>query len=156
MNNSFVSCSRFQPPESDDTSERWLPLGAAAAVGLFKNCYGDANALIRRDVFKALGGFTEDRGVGHEDWELWARAVLRGFNLQVVPEALYWYRLAGGGMLSESIGSSQSAQALRYANNARNLRPYLERLSGWPEAQDVVRLAQGMFLVDRETSTGGK
>jgi len=27
--------------------ERWLPLGAAAVVGIFKNCYGDANALVR-------------------------------------------------------------------------------------------------------------
>ena len=48
--------------------------------------------------------------VFHEDWELWARAVLNGYALQVVPEALYWYRLGGGGMLSESIGGSHLAQ----------------------------------------------
>ena len=50
------------------------------------------------------------RVAGHEDWELWARAVLNGYALQVVPEALYWYRLGGGGMLSESIGGSHLAQ----------------------------------------------
>ena len=43
-----------------------------------------------------VGGFTEDAGVGHEDWELWARAILKGYTLQVVPEALYWYRTASG------------------------------------------------------------
>ena len=80
---------------------------------------------MRRDVFASLGGFTEDEGTGHEDWELWAKArrhrthttqmslqtlrsplplpslrqaVLRGYRLQVVPEPLYWYRLAGGGI----------------------------------------------------------
>ena len=31
--------------------------------------------------------------MGHEDWELWARAVLQGYKLQVVPEAPCWYRV---------------------------------------------------------------
>ena len=136
------------PVGSDDpiTTERWLPLGDAAAVGVFRNCFGDASALVRLSAFRALGGFTEDANVGHEDWELWARAVLRGYKLQTVPEPLYWYRVAGGGMLSESIGAHGTAQAQRNMNYARNLRPYLERLAGWPEAQDALQLSQGLFL----------
>jgi hypothetical protein len=135
------------PPETEETSERWLPLGDAAAVGVFKNCFGDASALVRRATFEALGGFTEEGGVGHEDWELWARVVLSGYKLRVVPEPLYWYRVAGGGMLGESIGSSRMHGTQRLANHARNLRPYLQRLASWPEAQDAVRLAQGMYLM---------
>ena len=102
--------------------------------------------MVRRTTFEALGGFTEDASVGHEDWELWARAVLHGYRLQVVPEALYWYRLARGSMLAESIGGGTLTQAQRHANHARNIRPYLQRLAGWPEAQDAVRLVQGMYL----------
>ena len=49
-------------------------------------------------------------------------------------------------MLSLSIGAGRLALAQRNTNNARNIRPYLERLSGWPEAQDLVRLAQGRFM----------
>ena len=135
--------SRQRPPKEEDaaarSTERWLPLGAAATVGIFKNCFGDASALVQRSAFDALRGFTEDAGVGHEDWELWARAVLQGYKLQVVPEALYWYRIGGGGMLSLSIGAGHLALAQRNTNNARNIRPYLERLAGWPEAQDLVR-----------------
>ena len=56
-----------------------------------------------------------------------------------MPEALYWYRIGGGGMLSLSIGAGHLALAQRNTNNARNIRPYLERLAGWPEAQDLVR-----------------
>ena len=115
-------------------------------MGVFKNCFGDAASLVRRSTFEQLGGFTEDGGVGHEDWELWARAVLRGYTLRVVPEPLYWYRLGRGSMLAESIGGGVLAQAQRHANHARNIRPYLQRLSGWPEAQDAVRLVQGMYL----------
>lgn len=69
----------------------------------------------------------------------------------MVPEALYWYRVGGGGMLSLSIGAGRVALAQRNTNNARNIRPYLERLSGWPEAQDLVRLAQGQFMTAPHT-----
>ena len=136
--------SKAAPPVIAGASERFLPLGAASAVGVFKNCFGDASALIRTSVFRELGGFTEERGIGHEDWELWAKAVLRGYRLEVVPEALYWYRL-GSGMLAESLGGGQVAQIQLYANHARNIRPYIEKLAGWAEAEELVRLAQGMF-----------
>ena len=138
----------FEPPPGSDvsTTERWLPLGDAAVVGLFKNCFGDSAALVRRAAFVELGGFTEDGHVGHEDWELWARAVLRGYKLRLVPEALYWYRVAGGGMLGESIGKGRLIKAQRLANHARNLRPYTQHVAGWPDGQDVLRLAQGMHL----------
>ena len=160
------------PPNADASSERWLPLGGAAVVrgeregggeggeagewsvrkclpssqvGVFRNCFGDANALVRRTTFEALGGFTEDSGVGHEDWELWVRAVLRGYHMLVVPEPLYWYRvLASGGMLAESLGSGAAARAQLRSNHARNIRPYLQRLAGWPEAQELLLLTEGL------------
>ena len=53
---------------------------------------------------------------------------------------------ARAGMLAESLGGSAFARAQRQANHARNLRPYLQRLAGWPEAQDAVKLAQGLYL----------
>ena len=149
--------AKSPPPDAEPTSERWLPLGDAAALGVFRNVFGDASALVRREAFEALGGFTEDANVGHEDWELWARAVLRGYKLQVVPEALYWYRIAhapGGSMLAESIGGTRLAQAQRHANHARNIRPYLQRLRGWPDAQDALRLAQGMYLESSSMGAG--
>ena len=50
-------------------------LGPAVALGLWRNVLGDTNTLMRREAFVALGGFTEDYGVGHEDHELLVRAV---------------------------------------------------------------------------------
>ena len=44
-----------------------LFLGDSLAVGAFYNCLGDTNALVRRDSFLAIGGFTEDWGYNHED-----------------------------------------------------------------------------------------
>jgi glycosyltransferase involved in cell wall biosynthesis len=122
-----------QPPgHGGKLQHRALWLGAAPAVGMLRNCYGDANALVRRDSFIALGGFTEDYGVGHEDWELFARAVLAGYRLEVVPEALFWYRVTEGSMLRS--GSD-------YKNNMRHLRPYLDQID--PVLHGMVFLAHG-------------
>lgn len=69
----------------------------------------------RREAYWAVGGHTTDYGVGHEDWELFARAVLSGLKLELVPEPLYWYRVNPSGML-------QSGD--RLANLARSARAY--------------------------------
>ncbi len=71
----------------------WPPLGPAVGPGLYSNLFGDANALVKREVFESLGGFKEVYGVTCEDWEFLARATLAGYDLQVVPLPLFWYRV---------------------------------------------------------------
>lgn len=131
-------------PAPDARAARlWLPLGGAAAVGVYRNCFGDANALVRRAAFERLGGFTEDYGTGHEDWEFFATAVLRGLRLQVVPEPLFCYRVQTAGMLNATS---------RQANHLRSLRPYLAALPA-PLA-GALALAHGA-LVHAEGAAGG-
>jgi hypothetical protein len=93
----------------------WPFLGAAVVPGALRNVFGDANAFIRQSVFDRIGGFTEDVGVGCEDWEFFARAVLAGLRLEVVPEPLVRYRQSPMGMLQTT-----AAQV----NHLRALRPY--------------------------------
>ncbi|NUB24890.1 glycosyltransferase [Azospirillum brasilense] len=95
----------------------WLPLGGAVAAGFYNNVFGDANALVRRDTFLTLGGFTEEHGLGHEDWEFFAKAALAGHRVECVPEPLYWYRRRPSGMLL--------SQRARSDNFLRSVRPYL-------------------------------
>ena len=118
---------------------RRLFFGAAAEVGILVNGFGDANALIRTEVFRRLGGFTEDYGVGHEDYEFFARAVLSGATLLTVPRALFWYRVDPGSMIKTT------TLAL---NHTRALRPYLER--GGLTA-DLAALARGAFVGSERT-----
>ncbi|MCF8092763.1 MAG: glycosyltransferase [Desulfotignum sp.] len=85
--------SENRPPGSDaSASRRIVQIGDDVAYGLFRNGFGDSNALVRRSAFMALGGNTEDYGVGLDDHEFFARAVLNGYQLTIVPEALYWAR----------------------------------------------------------------
>ncbi len=111
----------------------WLPLGGAVGAGLYRNAFGDANALWKRSAFDQVGGYTTDYGVGHEDWELFADAVLCGLRLEVVPKPLYWYRVNKQGMLRTGD---------HWADHARSLRPYLRH-----DPQGLgMALAYGLFL----------
>lgn len=72
--------------------KRWLPLGGSLGVGLFQNCFGISNILIRRDIFIASGGFGKD-----VDWRLDIRSFivglqLAGAKLEVVPALSFGQR----------------------------------------------------------------
>lgn len=94
----------------------WLPIGGSLGSGIFINAFGDANALIERRVFEELGGFTTDYGIGYEDWELFTKAVLKGYRLEVIPEPLYYYRVSSESMMKK---------VDRFSSELRRLRPYL-------------------------------
>lgn len=121
-------------PENGAEITRWLYIGPAASAGVFQNRFGDANSFVRRDVFDKIGGFHEEHGVGYEDWEFFGRAVLNGLQLEVIPEALHWYRRSSDGMC-------QNTNA--HANRMRSIRPYLETL---PDSlREMVFFAQGLY-----------
>jgi hypothetical protein len=82
-----------------------------------------------------LGGYTEDRGVGHEDWEAYSKFALRGYRIEVIPEALFFYRTAPGSM-------TQRVSVIR--NHLRSLRPHLDQIP--PPYQDLMELAMGLSL----------
>jgi GT2 family glycosyltransferase/glycosyltransferase involved in cell wall biosynthesis len=120
------------PPSAERIQARWLFSAAGALTGVVRNAFGDANALVRRAAFERLGGFTEERGVTHEDWEFFARAALAGCRVEVVPEALFWYRVGPGSMIRSTCP---------YANALRHLRPYLDELPA--DFRDLALLAYG-------------
>eukprot|EP01112_Ceratiomyxa_fruticulosa_P002377 TRINITY_DN124_c0_g1_i10.p2 TRINITY_DN124_c0_g1~~TRINITY_DN124_c0_g1_i10.p2 ORF type:complete len:154 (+),score=30.61 TRINITY_DN124_c0_g1_i10:1111-1572(+) len=77
-------------PTERSVQRYWVPLGASLSVGLFRNCFGDANFFVNTDAFIKSGGFTEEYLVGQEDHEFLAKFVLQGYHLEVVPELLYY------------------------------------------------------------------
>ena len=98
----IFSGDEWDPAQNEPDAVIWVPPGGGTVAGLFHNVYGDANALIRKDVFEKIGGFSEISGLGFEDWEFFAKAALAGFRIQVVPEPLFWYRKSTGSMLAET------------------------------------------------------
>lgn len=104
------------PEQNSDFIHRFLPIGAVASVGLYLNMFGDMNALIKKTVYQALNGLTEEKGVGGEDWELYSRAVLEGYHLETIPLALFWYR---------DTPNSITKTTHLYGNSLRGIRSYL-------------------------------
>lgn len=123
------------PATAADAAYRLVVAGGPVACGVFTNCWGDANALVRREAFARAGGFTTLRGVGAEDHEFFARAALAGCRFAVVPEALYWYRVSPSGM---RLAGSE------YRNARRALTPYREHLSA--DLAPLLDLAPGWRL----------
>jgi GT2 family glycosyltransferase len=114
---------------------RHLFAGAAFPLCVIRNTFGDSNALVRRRALMELGGYTEDRGVGHEDWEAYSKFALRGYLIEVVPEALFFYRTSPGSM-------TQRVSVIR--NHLRSLRPHLEQIPRPYHA--LIELAMGQLL----------
>jgi GT2 family glycosyltransferase/tetratricopeptide (TPR) repeat protein len=127
-----VFAGKEAPSSKLKPKARWVFLGPAVGTGAIRNCFGDANGFIRRETFWRVGGFTEDYGVTHEDWEFYARAALQGCHMETTPEALFWYRTAEQSMLRNTS---------LFANLQRSLRPYLEAVP--PSLQGLIHFLQG-------------
>jgi len=117
---------------------RLLFAGPNLPLSLFHNTVGHANALIRRSAFFEVGGFHEEQGVDHQEWELFSRMMLKGYQVEVIPEALYWNRVRPGTTI-------RSTSIRR--NYVRSLRPHLEQI---PEPyHPLIEMCLGRSLVDR-------
>ena len=66
--------------------------GDDVSIGSIHNCLGDANAFFPRRTFETFGKILEEPERGYEDWEYLLRIALCGGRIEVVPDALYWYR----------------------------------------------------------------
>jgi O-antigen biosynthesis protein len=106
-----ISCQMqfFREPHDEPdlgelfTSERWAFPGGPAALGLIQNCFGDATAIYRRELFQSVGYFHEIYGVTHEDWEMHLRWALAGCKMLSLPLPLFWYRVVPGSMSRSTI-----------------------------------------------------
>ncbi|GAQ86323.1 hypothetical protein KFL_002820190 [Klebsormidium nitens] len=107
----FWSADARPPSEKDRPS--YLFLGGSSDVGAFKNCFGDANCFVRKSSFFEIGGYTEDYGIGYEDWEMYANATLRGFRAllaAVFPRRDIYNRTGDGVQTPQSDGVESHTQ----------------------------------------------
>ncbi len=67
-------------------------LGGDVATGAFVNCFGSINALVRRDAFDAIGGFSDEAVSTLDEWELFSKAALMDLRIETMPDVFVWYR----------------------------------------------------------------
>jgi glycosyltransferase involved in cell wall biosynthesis len=69
----------------------YSPIGPCLPLLFFENVMGDANSIYLTDVVKKVGGWPESRK-GYQDWAMWLKLLTRGYDLDVIPKVLYFYR----------------------------------------------------------------
>lgn len=67
-----------------------------------ENLLGAATALIKKSFYDEIGGYTEDKGVGYEDYEFFFRALQSGGEIRIHPEPLYLYEVGRPSMVSNT------------------------------------------------------
>lgn len=67
------------------------------------NNYIDTCAGFRKSIWEELGGYDENMPVyGFEDWDLWLRMAVRGYQFQYVEEIFFDYRVRDNSLLSDA------------------------------------------------------
>ncbi len=120
-------------------------LGAARAWSHISNVVGDACALVRRDVFEAVGGFTEVYGLGLEDLELFNRLMVAGHRIEPLPDPAYYYRDRRATNMTGMMRDRYRAEACR----ARVLEPHVEGLTAEERAYAAYAAVHDGGLEDR-------
>lgn len=150
-------------PANFEQKPSFLMTGGPLASVPFGNYLSAATALIPRVIFERLGGYSELKGVGFEDFELYVRALQAGVRVEVIPEALYLYEVDRPSMISATppmanisrvldvIDFSASPSAWKDAfaciagplaiENAVNRSLWLERLSPNNDVLSQIRIA---------------
>jgi GT2 family glycosyltransferase/glycosyltransferase involved in cell wall biosynthesis len=120
-------------PERFVQKVSYAPIGGPLSVAPLQNAFGAATALIRRDALATVGGYTEQYGVGHEDFELYARMLQSGLKIEVCPFPLYLYQVDHAGMIS-------STSSMRNWNRVVNAIKIIEQPAAW---RDFISVAAG-------------
>jgi len=76
----------------------YRPAGQDLGLGLSDNIFGDALAVYRTDVLKALGGWDATTEAMWEDWALFVRMTVAGHKIWVIPREMFLYREHAGAM----------------------------------------------------------
>jgi glycosyltransferase involved in cell wall biosynthesis len=112
----------------------WLPYGDDLMMSTMFNTMGDMNSLIKTSVFKALNGLTVNKKPGAEDFNLFCRAVTKGYKLVVCPEPLFWYRTHNANH-SYTTGFAESLQlsadAYSELTPVQDLAPLIGMVKAW-------------------------
>jgi O-antigen biosynthesis protein len=133
-----VCQGRHTPGGHRDADLRRLFTGANHPLSLLHNTFGDFSTVFRRAAFLAVGGFSEELERGQEDWELFARLMVQGYQITVIPEALFWDRVRPGDAVRP---------VLAQGSYLRTLRPYLELVP--PSYHTLLELMMGQALAKR-------
>lgn len=123
-------------------------LGGDAATGAFVNSFGSTNALVRRDAFDLVGGFSDEAVSTLDDWEFFSKAALLGLRIDTMPEVFIWQREDQDreSLVHSLVNAVRSARP--YTMPGRKIAPAMEQT-----LSRVLQFGQGLKF-ERDANTG--
>lgn len=82
----------------------YLPTRGPLINAILENNFGSSVSVIPISIFEKIGGYSEEKGVGHEDYEFYLKASIAGEKLRILPLPIYLYRPTAHGMISTTNG----------------------------------------------------
>lgn len=122
------------PEDAELGRQHALFIGPNVNTCLFSNPFGDSNMFAKVESLRKIQGFSEHYKVGLDDQELFVRASKRGLKLELVPKALFFYRISKNRIRQSHIND--------YGGAARVLSTYSQHYN-FNEAQ-MLAYAQGL------------
>ena len=118
-------------PFLDRFQERvsYVPTGGPLSIAPLDNCFGGSTVLLRRSAVAQLGNYTEDYGVGHEDFELYSRALQAGLRIEICPLPLVLYEVGRPSMLTTTSRLRNWNRIARSIDPARNPNAWRDLVS---------------------------
>jgi glycosyltransferase involved in cell wall biosynthesis len=117
----------------------YIPIGSIASLTPLHNHLGACTSLIRVSALRAIGGYTEQRDVGHEDYEAYVRLYKAGYTVEILPEVLYLYETQRPSMLSNT-------------TLWRNFRRSIEAHGFTQEIEDLLLCIKGKTIDEMRSS----
>lgn len=140
-----VTCLNSYMPEENrsavlggiETKQKvsYFPLGGPLSISPEQNIFGSATALIRRKKIEEIGGYTEIKGVGHEDYEIYIRLSQAGARFSVCPEPLFFYEVGRPSMISRTSmmrNYRRCFDAIEFGKNIDAWSDYINLCAGRP------------------------
>jgi hypothetical protein len=83
-----------------------------------------ATSLYRKECWSQVGGYDETMKDGFEDWDFWLSVTKGGWDYEVIPQPLFYYRKANHSMLVETIKTNAEKVKLYLIHKHRDI--YIE------------------------------
>ena len=113
----FLAFRRDSDRNAGNFEYFYRPTAGPHVLGCIQNVYGDANSIFRTKDLRAISGYQTDRDSTCEDWEAFVKLINSGYQLDVIPEHLFYYRHRPESLLRTTN---------QYRNQRRVLRHYFE------------------------------
>lgn len=94
-------------------------------------------SLFSKEAWDKTNGY-EEQITGYQDWDFWLSVIEAGFDWDVVPEVLFFYRVRPGSMLTNSIQKEKILTDFIYNKHKKLIQSF--------DQVELVKLARQVFI----------